>query len=242
MLLLLRTTSVLKHGEVAPTVSSFSVSATNTAVSFASLLYLLLLLRRDMHFYFLVEVLLLLTIFLVGCADAAAGACAAYNINTEACLLYTSTYYCCKSFPVMLHDVMVGGWIASYVFIFIFWSRCCCCCCYVLLPTTSVLKRREVPPTVSSFCVSATTTAVFFASILLLLLLLRRDMHFCFLVEVLLLLIIFLVGCADAAAGACDAYNISTEAERYRLLFLPSASPLLLLMFPLRLFYCCCCC
>ena len=30
-----------------------------------------------MHFYFLVEVLLLLIIFLVGCADAAAGACAA---------------------------------------------------------------------------------------------------------------------------------------------------------------------
>ena len=39
-------------------------------------------------------------------------------------------------------------------------------------------------------------------------------MHFCFLVEVLLLLIIFLVGCAAAAAGACAAYNISTEAER----------------------------
>ena len=38
-------------------------------------------------------------------------------------------------------------------------------------------------------------------------------MHFYFLVEVLLLLIIFLVGCA-AAAGACAAYNISTEAER----------------------------
>ena len=51
------------------------------------------------------------------------------------------------------------------------------------------------------------------ASILLLLPLLRRDIHFCFLVEVLLLLIFFLVGCA-AAAGACAAYNISTEAER----------------------------
>ena len=37
---------------------------------------------------------------------------------------------------------MVGGWIASYVFIFIFWSRCCCCCCLrLLLPTTSLLKR-----------------------------------------------------------------------------------------------------
>ena len=40
---------------------------------------------------------------------------------------------------------MVGGWIASYVSIFIFWSRCCCCCCLLLLlPTTSVLKRREM--------------------------------------------------------------------------------------------------
>ena len=39
---------------------------------------------------------------------------------------------------------------------------------------------------------------------------------FLFLIEVLLLLIIFLVGCAAAAgvAGACAAYNISTEAER----------------------------
>ena len=53
-----------------------------------------------------------------------------------------------------------------------------------------------------------------FAFILLLLLLLRRDMHFCFLVEVLLLLIVFLVDCADAAAGVCAAYNISTAAER----------------------------
>ena len=39
-------------------------------------------------------------------------------------------------------------------------------------------------------------------------------MHSYFSVEVLLLLIIFLVGCADAAAGACAAYNISTEPER----------------------------
>ena len=53
----------------------------------------------------------------------------------------------------------------------------------------------------------------FFASIPLLLLLLRRDMNFGFLGEVLLLLIIFFVGCA-AAAGACAVYNISTEADR----------------------------
>ena len=39
-----------------------------------------------MHFFLLGEVLLLLTILLVGCAAAAgaAGACAAYNISTEA--------------------------------------------------------------------------------------------------------------------------------------------------------------
>ena len=40
---------------------------------------------------------------------------------------------------------MAVGWIASYVFIFVFRSRCCCCCCQLLLlPTTSVLKRREM--------------------------------------------------------------------------------------------------
>ena len=57
-------------------------------------------------------------------------------------------------------------------------------------------------------------------------------MRFYFLVEVLLLLISFLVGCAAAAAGACAAYNISAEAERYRLLFLPST----FLSFGLRCF------
>ena len=39
---------------------------------------------------------------------------------------------------------MVGGWIASYVSIFTFWSRCCCCCLLLLLPTRSVLKRRQI--------------------------------------------------------------------------------------------------
>ena len=99
----------------------------------------------------------------------------------------------------------VGGSIRTCSFSFV-WSRCCCCCCVLLLlPTTSVLKRREVP---------AAITAVSLASILLLLLLLRRDMHFCFLVEVLLLPIGFFVGCNAAASGACAAYNIHTEAER----------------------------
>ena len=41
-------------------------------------------------------------------------------------------------------------------------------------------------------------------------------MHFDFLVEVLLLMLLIMVfvGCATAAAGACAAYNISTQAER----------------------------
>ena len=64
------------------------------------------------------------------------------------------------------------------------------------------------------FSVSAITNAVSVASILLLLLLLRKDIQFYFLVEVLRLLIIGLVGCVAAAAGACAAGNISTEAER----------------------------
>ena len=85
-------------------------------------------------------------------------------------------------------------------------------CVLLLLPITSVLKRKEVHTTVSFFSVSATTTAVSFGSVRLLLLSVRRDMHFFFLVEVLLLLIIFHVGCAAAAACACGAYNISTEA------------------------------
>ena len=53
-------------------------------LSFASILLLLLRLRKDMYFYFLVEVLRVLIICLVGCAAAAAGVCAAYIITTEA--------------------------------------------------------------------------------------------------------------------------------------------------------------
>ena len=64
------------------------------------------------------------------------------------------------------------------------------------------------------FSVSAITNAVSVASILLLLLRLRKDMHFYFLVEVLRVLIIFLVGCAVAAAGAYATDNTSTVAER----------------------------
>ena len=54
------------------------------AVSVASFLLLLLLLTKDMHLYFLVEVLRLLINFHFGCAAAAGGACAAYNITTDA--------------------------------------------------------------------------------------------------------------------------------------------------------------
>ena len=88
-------------------------------------------------------------------------------------------------------------------------------CVLLLLPTTSLLKPKEIHTTVSLFSVSVTTSAVSFGSIILLLLMLRsKGYAFFILVEVLLLLIIFLVGCAApaGAAGACAAYNISTEA------------------------------
>ena len=51
-----------------------SVSAITNVVSVASTLSMLLLLRKDMHFYFLMEVRRPLIIFQVGCAVAAAGA------------------------------------------------------------------------------------------------------------------------------------------------------------------------
>ena len=70
----------------------------------------------------------------------------------------------------------------------------------------------------------------------------EKGYAFFFLVEVLLLLIIFLVGCTAAAdaAGACAAYNISTEAERGT-----SYCFFLLRCCPLHCdasdAYCCCC-
>ena len=165
-----------------------------------------------MHFWFLVEVLLLLIIFLVGCAAAAVGACAAYNISTEA---ERGTGYrffllrCCR-----LHCD------ASDVY--------CCCCSWLLL---FLSLDCDIPVMVVE-CAAVETGFMLekikyfspsprlllsLASILSLLLLLRRDMHFCFLVEVLLLLITVLLAA---------------------LLLLV---PLLLLLFPLRLFCCCCC-
>ena len=62
--------------------------------------------------------------------------------------------------------------------------------------------------------VSATTTFLCVFSIAVAAVEKGYKYTFCFLVEVLLLLISFLVGCATAAADACAAYNISTEAER----------------------------
>ena len=32
-----------------------------------------------------------------------------HGSDCRICIDYTSVYYCCKSFPVLLHDVMVGG-------------------------------------------------------------------------------------------------------------------------------------
>ena len=132
---------------------------------------------------------LLLIIFLVGCAAAAAGVCAAYNISTEA---KSGTGYC------------------------FFLLRFCplhCDASGMDVECAAVETGRMLEKYMKSFSPS-TLLLLSFASILLLLLLLRRDMHFCFLVEVLLLLIISLVGCAAAAASACAAYNISAEAER----------------------------
>ena len=65
-----------------------------------------------MHFYFLVEVLLLLIIFLVGCADAAAGACAAYNISTEA---ERGTGYCSSFYVSVVYTAMLRTSIAAVV-------------------------------------------------------------------------------------------------------------------------------
>ena len=160
-----------------------------------------------MHSYFLIEVLLLLPfIFHVDCATAAAGACAAYNISTEA---ERGTGYC---FFLLRFCPSHGD--ASDVY-------CCCCfgCFYFCSLDCDASVMVVDCAAVETGCMLekyVTSPLLLLSLRLLLLLLLRRDMHFDFLVEVLLLmlLIIFLVGCATAAAGARAAYNISTEAER----------------------------
>ena len=151
-------------------------------------------------------------IFLVGCAAAAGGACAAYNIRTEA---ERGTGYCFFLLRFCPLHCELRTSIAAVVLGCLYFCPVDCDASVMVVDCAAVETGCMLEKYVTS-------PLLLLSSILLLLLLLRRDMHFCFLVEVLLLLIIFLVGCADAAAGACDAYNISTEAERYRLLFLPS--------------------
>ena len=47
--------------------------------------------------------------------------------------IYTSIYYCYKSFPVLLHDVIVGGWIASWVSMLYYVLLYCCSTAVLLL-------------------------------------------------------------------------------------------------------------
>ena len=88
-------------------------------LSVASILLLLPLLRRDIHFCFLVEVLLLLIIFVVGCAAAAGGACAAYNISTEAergtgyCLFFLR--FCRLHCAAMLRTLLLLLFLAACI-------------------------------------------------------------------------------------------------------------------------------
>ena len=94
-----------------------SVSAITNVVSVASTLSMLLLLRKDMHFYFLMEVRRLLIIFQVGCAVAAAGAYATDNTSTVA---ERGAGYC-----FLIPPVGPSHCDASDVN--------CCCCTWVLL-------------------------------------------------------------------------------------------------------------
>ena len=64
------------------------------------------------------------------------------------------------------------------------------------------------------FSVSATTINTFLCVYSIAVAAVEKGYASLFLVEMLLLLIIFLVGCAAAGAGACAAYNISTDSER----------------------------
>ena len=98
----------------------FSVSAITNAVSVASILLLLLLLRKDMHFFLLVEVLPVLFICLVGCAAAAAGVCAAYIISTEAERVTGYRFFLPRFIPLHCD--------ASDVY--------CCCCSWLPLYTS----------------------------------------------------------------------------------------------------------
>ena len=70
-----------------------------------------------MHSYFLVEVLLLILIFLVDCAAAAVGACAAYNIINEADRGTGYCFFLLRFCPLHCD--------ASDVY--------CCCCSWLLL-------------------------------------------------------------------------------------------------------------
>ena len=100
-MLLLPTTSALKRREVPATVFSFSVSATNTTVFFASILLLLLRLRRDacrkktknITFSFWVAALLLLFTHREGCAGKnKIGFCFLFETGTQSIAVSVTRY------------------------------------------------------------------------------------------------------------------------------------------------------
>ena len=157
-----------------------------------------------MHFYFLVEVLLLTTSVLKQ-REVPATVSSLYVSVFNTAMLRTSIaavvlgcfYFgplaCDASVMVvdcaavetgcMLEKYVPAKGCNKYVLIFIFWSRWCCCCFCVLLLLlpTSVLKRREV-------------------------------LLFSFLVAALLLLSTHREGCAEKAkVGFCFLFDTGTQ-------------------------------
>ena len=81
-------------------------------------------------------------------------------------------------------------------------SICVLCTAMLRLWLLTALLLRRTHAGKTKYFSPSPLLLLSFESILLLLLLLRRDMHFRFLVEVPLLLIIFLAGCAAAGGAA----------------------------------------
>ena len=136
--------------------------------------------------------------FLVGCAAAAGGACAAYNISTVAEVPATVPSF----YVSVIYTAMPRTSVAAVVLGCFYFCPLDCDASIMVVDCAAIETRCMLEKYIKYFSPSP-LLLLSFASIPLLLLLLRGDVHFLFWMEVLLLLIFFLIGCA--AAGACAA-------------------------------------
>ena len=144
-------------------------------LSFASILLLLLLLRRDMHSYFLIEVLLLLV-------QLTTSVLKQREIPSTVSSFYVS----------VLRTAMIRTSTSAVVLGCFFFCPLDCDASVMVVDCAAVETGCMLEKYIVFFSVSATTSFLRVYSVAVAAVF-RRDMHFCFMVEVPLLLLVLVL-------------------------------------------------